>query len=67
MRHSPFLPRFVNFGGQDMVCYKMPKLKVIEGEYAVFELGIERLKIHALSAIFFAKMRDSLNEMKAIP
>ena len=50
-----------------MVCYKMPKLKVIEVGYAVFELGIERLKIHSLSAIFFAKMRDSLNEMKAIP
>ena len=50
-----------------MVCYKVPNLKVIEGEYAVFALGIERLKIHALSAIFFAKMRDSLNEMKANP
>ena len=38
-----------------MVCYKMPKLKVIEVEYAVFELGIERLKIHSLSAIFLPK------------
>ena len=33
-----------------------------------FALGIERLKIHTSSAIFFCqKMRDSLNEMKAIP
>ena len=41
-----------------MVCYKMPKLKVIEVEYAVFELGIERLKIHSLSAIFLQKMAN---------
>ena len=41
-----------------MVCYKMPKLKVIEVGYAVFELGIERLKIHSLSAIFILNQKS---------
>ena len=41
-----------------MVCYKMPNLKVIEVEYAVFELGIERLKIHSLSAIFILNAKN---------
>ena len=35
-----------------MMCYKVPKLRVIKGKISVFELGNERLKIHALSAIF---------------
>ena len=55
MRHSPFLPRFVKFGVLDMMCYKVPKFIEIEGKMSVFELGNERLKIHSLSAIFFAK------------
>ena len=43
-----------------MMCYKVPKLRVIEGEYAVFELGIERLKIHTSSAIFVLKLRKKV-------
>ena len=55
MRLSPFLPRFVDFGVLAMMCYKVPKFRVNEGNISVFEREIKRAEIHSLSAIFFAK------------
>ena len=45
-----------------MMCYKVPKFIEIEGKMSVFELGNERLKIHSLSAIFFALIQGKKYE-----
>ena len=44
-----------------MMCYKVPKFIEIEGKMSVFELGNEKLKIHSLSAIFFALISRQKN------